>query len=165
MATSETDFLAKQVADAKAAMNRVIGEMTRDVGQGVDPRAWVQAAPWTTLAAAAVAGFVATALAVPSKEEQAVRRLKKLEAALSPASQNGQNEGHNESASAAGRSGAGPAAQTFLSALVLHLVKSLPALVSTALTAVSAARPPAPASGSDAPASSTDASPDAAADI
>ena len=42
----------------------------------------MQSAPWTTLAAAALAGFAGTALAVPSKEEQALRRLRKLEQAL-----------------------------------------------------------------------------------
>ena len=48
----------------------------------MDPRAWMRAAPWTTLAAAAVTGFVAAAATVPSKEQQALKRLREIEKAL-----------------------------------------------------------------------------------
>ena len=41
--------------------------------------------PWLTLGASAVAGFAATAMVVPSKEEQALRKLAKIERALNPA--------------------------------------------------------------------------------
>src|SRR4051812_41641164 len=71
---SESAFLTKQAADAKAAIARVSEELKNDLAKGVDPRAWMQVAPWTTLASAAVAGFLAAAATIPSKEEQALRR-------------------------------------------------------------------------------------------
>jgi hypothetical protein len=79
---SETEFLARQADAAKAAISTVTDEITRDVARTVDPRGWVQAAPWTTLAAAVLVGFAGTALVVPSKEEQTLRRLRKIEKAL-----------------------------------------------------------------------------------
>ena len=81
---SESEFLTKQAADAKAAIGAVVNDLKRDLAQGVDPRAWMQVAPWTTLAAAAVGGFVAAAAVVPSKEQQTLRRLRKIEEALKP---------------------------------------------------------------------------------
>ena len=83
-ALGEAEFLQKQAADAKAAIGAVFNDLKRDLSQGVDPRGWMQVAPWTTLAAAAVAGFAAAAVAVPSKEEQTLKRLKKIEEALTP---------------------------------------------------------------------------------
>jgi hypothetical protein len=80
----EAEFLQKQAADAKAAIGAVFNDIKRDLTQGVDPRGWMQVAPWTTLAVAAVAGFAAAAVAVPSKEEQTLKRLKKIEEALNP---------------------------------------------------------------------------------
>jgi hypothetical protein len=79
---SESDFLTRQAADARAAIARVSDEIKQDLARGADPRAWVQAAPWTTLATAAVAGFLAAAASVPSKEQQALRRLQRMEKAL-----------------------------------------------------------------------------------
>src|SRR4051812_33171638 len=80
----ESDFLTRQAADAKSAISRVMDDIKHDVAHGVDPRAWMQVAPWTTLASATIAGFLAAAAAVPSKEQQALKRLRKLEDALRP---------------------------------------------------------------------------------
>lgn len=44
----------------------------------------MQVHPWATLGAAAVAGFVAAHVMVPSEEERALKRLKKIEEALMP---------------------------------------------------------------------------------
>lgn len=76
--------MTKQAADAKEAVSRVISDLQRDLVQTIDPRAWMQVRPWTTLGATAVAAFVATSLAVPSKEDQALKRLKAIEKALTP---------------------------------------------------------------------------------
>jgi len=65
-----------------AAIARVKSDIVHDLADGADPRQWLKVAPWTTLAGAAVAGFLAAAAVVPSKEEQALRRLRKLEKAL-----------------------------------------------------------------------------------
>src|SRR3954452_3884664 len=78
-ALGESEFLTKQAADAKAAISRVVSDMKNDLAKSADPRGWMQVAPWTTLGVAAVAGFVAAAVAVPSKEDQALKRLKKIE--------------------------------------------------------------------------------------
>jgi hypothetical protein len=76
--------LAKQAADAKAAVGAVFNDLKKDLGTAADPRAWMQVAPWTTLAVAAVGGFVAAAAIVPSKEQQTLKRLRKIEEALRP---------------------------------------------------------------------------------
>ena len=47
-----------------------------------DPRAWMNVHPWATLGVAAVAGFATAATVVPSKEQQALRKLRELEEAL-----------------------------------------------------------------------------------
>jgi len=91
---TESQYLAKQAADAKAAISNSIAELGRELSQSADPRAWMQVHPWATLGAAAVAGFAAAGLMVPSKEEQALNRLAKLEAALNVKDHNG-NGHHN----------------------------------------------------------------------
>lgn len=58
--------------------------MGRDLGQAVNVAGWTRQYPWLTLGASTVAGFVATAMVVPSKEEQALRKLAKIERALNP---------------------------------------------------------------------------------
>ena len=45
---------------------------------------WTRQYPWVTLGASAVAGFVASAVLVPSKEDQALKKLAKIERALNP---------------------------------------------------------------------------------
>src|SRR4051812_4191998 len=76
---TEAQYLIKQQADAKKAISRTIDGLKSDLVQAADPRAWMQVHPWATMAASAVAGFAATAAVVPSKEQQALKRLEKLE--------------------------------------------------------------------------------------
>jgi hypothetical protein len=83
-ALSESEFLTRQSADAKAAISRVVSDLQHDLTQTVDPRAWLQSHPWTTLGATAIAGFVAAAMVVPSKEEQMLKKLRAIEKALTP---------------------------------------------------------------------------------
>jgi hypothetical protein len=126
----EKQFLTKQAADAKAAIGAVFNDIKRDLTQGVDPRGWMQVAPWTTLAAAAVAGFAAAAVAVPSKEEQTLKRLKKIEEALNPkprpvdAAVNGDHVAKVES-------GQG----SFLTGLAGQVLRSIQPVLMSALTA------------------------------
>lgn len=54
------------------------------MGQGTNPVDWAKQYPWATLGASAVAGFVAAALVVPSKEQQALAKLGAIERALNP---------------------------------------------------------------------------------
>lgn len=58
--------------------------MKTRLGQGVAPQAWAKEYPWITVGAAAVAGFVAAAALIPSKEEQALKKLASIERALNP---------------------------------------------------------------------------------
>jgi len=60
----------------------VFQDIKAKLGQGVDPKAWAREHPWVTIGAAAVAGFAATAALVPSKEEQALKKLAAIERAL-----------------------------------------------------------------------------------
>jgi hypothetical protein len=76
---SESQYLAQQQADAKKAIERSLEQLRAELMQSADPRAWMQTHPWMTLCASAVAGFVASAATVPSKEQQALNRLAKLE--------------------------------------------------------------------------------------
>src|SRR5688572_22493693 len=82
---SESQYLTKQQADAKKAISRTAEQLRGDLMQLADPRGWMQTHPWATLAASAVAGFSATAAVVPSKDQQALKRLQKLEEAIARA--------------------------------------------------------------------------------
>lgn len=81
---SDSEFLARQADEAMKAMARTWAEMKGGLGAGANPVEWAKQYPWVTLGAGAVAGFVATALLVPSKEDQALRKLAKIERALNP---------------------------------------------------------------------------------
>src|SRR4051794_5711562 len=80
----ESQFLTDQANQASAAISGAISQIKQDLVKGNDPRYWAKERPWMTVAAAAVGGFVAATVAVPSKEEQALKRLAKLERALHP---------------------------------------------------------------------------------
>jgi len=81
---SEADFLTLQQEHAKAAIGRAVSELKDALAQGVDPRPWMKNYPWATLGVSAVAGFVAASMLVPSKEEQALKKLAAIEKALNP---------------------------------------------------------------------------------
>jgi len=117
-------------------MKRVGGEIATDLAKSVDPRGWMQAAPWTTLAAAALVGFAGTALVVPSKEEQALRRLRKLEKELRAqereryADANGNGHGRYD-----GDREKDKGHSSFLGSLAGHAFQMLKPLVTSALSA------------------------------
>jgi len=79
---SEADFLAEQAKAAKEAVARTAQELIGKLGQNADPRELTKQHPWASVAAAVVGGFAAAALTVPSKEQQAMRRLSRLERTL-----------------------------------------------------------------------------------
>jgi hypothetical protein len=81
----EAAFLAQHAVDAKAAISRVLSDLGSDLGQAVHPGYLMRKYPWLTLGASAVAGFAASAALVPSKEDQALKKLAKIERALHPA--------------------------------------------------------------------------------
>lgn len=81
---TEAEYLAQQSAAAKEAVSRVVGELRQRIAEGANPLEWCRAYPWATLGAAAVAAFAAAAMLIPSKEQQALRRLAAIERALNP---------------------------------------------------------------------------------
>lgn len=82
---SEAEYLAQQAETARLALAHAWEQVKVRLGQGVAPSEWAKEYPWITVGAAAVAGFVATAALVPSKEEQALKKLAAIERALNPA--------------------------------------------------------------------------------
>jgi hypothetical protein len=81
---TEAQFLQQQAELAKAAIVNSFKRFTRDLGQGANPVEWAKEYPWVSVGAAAVAGFVAANMFIPSKEDQALKKLARLERALNP---------------------------------------------------------------------------------
>jgi len=131
-------------------MSRVVAEIKNDLARSADPRGWMQVAPWTTLGVAAVAGFVAAAVAVPSKEDRALNRLKKIEEALTPHFGNGHappanpNDPKSVAAAAKGSSFLGQ-----LAGQVLHAIQPVLMSALTAGVTAKAAQPEQPTGGVD----------------
>jgi len=65
-------------------MARAVGEMKSSLLKGTSPAAWTRAHPWLGVGAGAAAGLIAGLMLVPSREEQALRKLRRIEAALNP---------------------------------------------------------------------------------
>jgi hypothetical protein len=98
---TEAEFLRREARDAQAAMLGAMVELKSQIAAGVDPRGWVEDHPWVTLAGVAAASFVATTIAVPSKEQQALHKLAAIESALhrsapESAKRNGHGDGKAE---------------------------------------------------------------------
>ena len=81
---SEAEYLTQQAENAKAAITAALKEVTAKLGEGANPIEWTKRYPWAGVGASAVAGFVAAALLIPSKEQQALAKLAKIERALNP---------------------------------------------------------------------------------
>lgn len=79
---AESDFLQRQMNEAAAALSDAWKKAQANLVHGVHPTTLTREHPWIALGSAAVAGFVAAATVVPSKEDQAIKRLAKLERAL-----------------------------------------------------------------------------------
>jgi hypothetical protein len=81
---SETQYLQRQAQQAKDAIGRTLSLITSNLGHSADPRAWTREHPWLTLGAAAIGGFTAVTLVVPTKEQRVLRRLAAIERAVAP---------------------------------------------------------------------------------
>lgn len=84
VAATEAEYLQNQVNEASAAISGAFAAFKADLMKGADPRAWAHQYPWVAVGAAAVAGFAAASAMVPSKEEQAIKKLERIERALRP---------------------------------------------------------------------------------
>ena len=134
---SESEFLTQQAEQAKAAIAKVISDVKAGLGQGVDVKEWTRRYPWIAVGGAAVAGVVAATMAVPSKDEQALKRLARIERALTPPEPvampmpNGSGDS-GDHAAAAYRSGAGGG---FLAGIASQIIAAIKPAVLSALTA------------------------------
>jgi hypothetical protein len=96
-ALTEAEFLQQEANDAKTALVHAIGQLKSQVAAGIDPRGLVKDHPWLTLSGVAAASFAATTVAVPSKEQQALRKLAAIEAAIHrKAPEAAKRNGHGE---------------------------------------------------------------------
>ena len=139
--SDESAYLAQQAADARAAISRTLSEIGAALGQGANVGSLTRQYPWLTLGASTVAGFVATAVLVPSKEDQALKRLAKIERALNPPPPKPE-PAHAPGADGANQFKAGH--QSFMRTVLGEVVKAVqPALVSllTAGVTAQAAKP------------------------
>jgi hypothetical protein len=133
----ESAFLTRQAADAKRAISRVVDDLKNELSTSVDPRAWMQVHPWTTMGAAAVAGFLAAAVAIPSKEQQALKRLAEIEKALMPRHRaNGYPDDAEVNGNSVRKAGQGGSFLAGLASQVLHAVQ--PVLMSAITAGVTA---------------------------
>jgi len=141
--SSEADFLTLQQEHAKAAIGRVVGQMKSALAEGANPVEWAKQYPWVTLGASTVAGFVATALLVPSREQQALNKLAAIERALNPQPKQREREsrpnGDDDSAKSYKHGG-----NSFLTLIAREVIGAIrPALISllTAGVTAKAAKP------------------------
>lgn len=146
--SSEADFLTLQQEHAKAAIGRVVSELKGALAEGANPKEWMQQYPWATLGASAIAGFVATTLLVPSREQQALKKLAEIERALNPEPRRRaerERDDHPDSVdSKAGSDDYKAGKQSFLTSLLGEAIKAVrPALISllTAGVTAKAAKP------------------------
>jgi hypothetical protein len=131
--SSEADFLTLQQEHAKAAIGRVVGEMKTALAEGANPVEWAKQYPWATLGASAVAGFVAATMLIPSREQQALKKLAEIERALNPEPRRrAERDEHPDSVDGkAGADGYQSGKQSFMTALLGEAIKAVrPALIS-----------------------------------
>jgi hypothetical protein len=133
---SESEYLAQQAEAAKRAMAQVWSQVKGHLAQGAAPQAWAREFPWITVGAAAVAGFVAASALIPSKEEQALKKLAAIERALNPApprTEHADGNGHGKKESGS------------MLSTILHEVLAVarPAIVSLMTAGLTGAMPPA----------------------
>ena len=135
--SDESAIHAQQAADAKAALSATLADIGRGFGQSANVGAWTRQYPWVTLSASAVAGFAASAILVPSKEDQALRRLARIERALHPPQpkpkhDDGEEDGDNANAYKRG-------SHSFGRAILGEVIKAIqPALLSMLTAGVTA---------------------------
>jgi len=69
---SEADILAEQAAEAQAALKSAVEDLTKSLKASADPIAWTKRYPIASLGVAAVAGFTAAKLVMPSHQPQGI---------------------------------------------------------------------------------------------
>jgi hypothetical protein len=59
---SETEYLAREVAEAKTALKRSVADLKSNAKSSLDLSAWARAYPWPAIGAAAATGFALAAM-------------------------------------------------------------------------------------------------------
>ena len=77
-------FLREQAQEARLALTRGVNDLKAALAGTLDPRQLPRRFPFITVGAVAVAGFAAAWLAIPSREEQELRRLERIRRAMYP---------------------------------------------------------------------------------
>ena len=75
---TEADYLAREVADAKAALVHALHGLKGGMASSTDMRKWVEHYPWAALGAAAAAGFAAAAAVTPAHGESLQEKASRL---------------------------------------------------------------------------------------
>ena len=128
---SESEFLARQAATARLAIGQAFKDIRTRLAEGANPAAWAAEHPWITVSAAAAAGFVATAVLVPSKEQQALNKLAAIERTLNPPPPSANGKSKEEK-------------QGLLATILLEGISLLRPILSNLLAANLATSPPNP---------------------
>lgn len=81
---SEAEFLRQKAEQAKLGFEHSLNRAGVAMVSTVDPRPITRRHPLLAIAAATVTGFVAAAVAVPSKAESALRRTERMHQAMNP---------------------------------------------------------------------------------
>ena len=115
----------------------MFGEFSKNLRDGVDPKAWTKEHPWAMVAGAAVAGFAAAAAFVPSKEDQALRRLIAMERALMPKAPKAAAaaDGHHDAGEDGGAKDFSKGRTGFMGAVARQLLETIKPALMSALTA------------------------------
>lgn len=126
-----------------AALKRSWADVSGQLAAGANPVKWAGQYPWIAMGVSAVAGFVTTALLVPSQEERALRKLARIERALHVHAEP-RHAGQKDPAPDGDPKADKPGGNSLLGFLARELIATLrPALVSllTAGVTATAARP------------------------
>jgi hypothetical protein len=67
---SEAEYLAREADDARGAISHTLDQMRASLKDAGDVRAWARTYPWTTLGAAAAAGFLVASALVPKRDRR-----------------------------------------------------------------------------------------------
>lgn len=134
---SESEYLTQQANAAREAMQRTAQELLEKLKTDVDPRQLAKEHPWISLAVAAAGGFTAAVVAVPSKEQQALKRLAEMERAVGM-HQNGKSKKHHEPDDDTENAGAKHYAKghgSFWQGLAMQVLEAVKPAILSALTA------------------------------
>lgn len=81
---SEAEFLRREAERSKKAAAQALNNARAALVGKVDPRRITRRHPLIAILSAVVGGFVAATLAIPSREEEELRRLQRLHEAMNP---------------------------------------------------------------------------------